>query len=631
MAIRLRRIVGPGIHLASKLLEGERHPVWIQAATEGVYKGHPVHPKIELTPAVFAEVIANFRAHPSFALGEDGFGCNHVVRLDYEHTSEMFPVDGVAQRGLPAPGWVMDLEIRDGDEGKAELWALVDMGVQLWGQVQRGEYHWTSVAIDPNAKDRVTGKKIGHALTSLAITNNPFILGMEEMSLDSTESKPSQKIAASGQHGFLVLEETKRGLENPSLIACAMGQWGEAETPDEAIVGLRELFGLDQSAEAADVLLELQTFEQMMNEGTWPEGVNVDWVTDRLRSMLGMKTLAGRAEVIERAKSVVAAVVEKEVTDGGTPAPADQGPPVEGPSASTETVPETQPMSAKTLTARLAPTFRLSADADDDTVVDAVKSTASSRKKMLTGLCRVLKLADTEDEDEILKAAEDAAADSEKVEEAKELKDVFDQLKELFEADNMTETLSKATKMLEQAKKHEGMIEELNALKQKLADGEVEKAEEEVEAIAACHKVDDRTKRLLMSQVIREEKDGDKAVRVVRPEALEQIRKDWPITDEQRVKQLLTSGVFAGSDGKQLGGPITNAPDAPETAPVHDKPAGATPHDEVKKKIALCAGRNEIEKAISYLEDTEAAFAGLPDHKKPQAANQFLKTGQLGA
>lgn len=198
--MRLHRIFGAGVRLSA--VEGERRPIWIQAAVTGTWKGHPAHPVIEFTEKTFDEVIANFRKNPSFKLGADGKGAQPVIRCDYEHASEVGdPTKGnIPTQGVSAPGWVFDLEKRRGADGKVQLWALVEMGERLWEQVSNKEYLWTSVAINPSGRDRVSGAPIGHVMTSLAMTNDPFILGMEPMTTSMERAlHRSEKIAACAQ------------------------------------------------------------------------------------------------------------------------------------------------------------------------------------------------------------------------------------------------------------------------------------------------------------------------------------------------------------------------------------------------------------------------------------------------
>ncbi len=630
----VHRILAAAVRLAADSATGDRHPIWIQAATEGTYKGHPANPKIELSKELFDEVIANFRANPSYRAGEDGVGTKAVVRLDYEHLSEMSPLDivGAAGAGIPAPGFVMELEQRDGsgpNEGAIELWALVEPTEQLWSQIQNGEYKWTSVAIDPKGKDRVTGKVIGAVLTSLAITNNPFILGMEEMSTDSVRSGsvPIEKVAASSSLncGFLLMNQTKgRGkTARTERIYCAMDLWGAAETPEEALVGLRSMFNLAPEATAIDVLAELNVFAEMVANDSVPKHVEVDSLIYRLRTMFSIKVLAGATEVIEAAKAVLAGLIEKNAAGEGSPLSAPQSPP-----ATSLSAPEKPTM--KTLAQRLAPHFNLSADASDDDVVDAVKSAAAQSAGLKGRLLKVkkLKLAATDDEDKILEAVEGVA---EGAESGAEAANAIEKLLQILGGEDITDTLAKATKLTEQVSKHSSVVEQLNALKAQLTDSEVEKAEDEIAAIAACHKMDDRTKVLLTLQVFSVTKDAaGKETKSVNADGLAAIRKTFPLTEGQTVRTLLTSGLFAGPAGVQLGGPSTGLVGG--NAPVQAAPAASTELKTVQEKILACAGDNNTLKAMAYLEEHEAVkFSAVSEDRRPFVAGHYFRTGKLVA
>jgi hypothetical protein len=192
-------------------------PVWVQVAASGVWKGHAVFKQISFDEAFFLKVIGNFRAHPSYEAGDDGKGKARVVPFDYEHASEMKPTEGtIPLTGAPAVGWVLELETRKASDGGVELWALADFLPATREQIRAGAYQWTSVAIWPNATDKVSGKEIGPVLTSVAITNRPFVEGM-------------------------------------APLKARVEVWGKAESAEEFIVGLRETLELPADADAAAV------------------------------------------------------------------------------------------------------------------------------------------------------------------------------------------------------------------------------------------------------------------------------------------------------------------------------------------------------------------------------------------
>lgn len=145
------------------------HTTWNQIARTGVFKGHP-QGAVEFTPKVFDEIVANFGA---LANGE--------VPGDYEHFSEC-PPDGAAVHGVPAPFWVTAVEIR-GDQ----LWAAFKwVSPTAVAQVRSGEYKYVSPAINFRARHRETALPIGARLTSVALTNHPFLDGMAPITASET-------------------------------------------------------------------------------------------------------------------------------------------------------------------------------------------------------------------------------------------------------------------------------------------------------------------------------------------------------------------------------------------------------------------------------------------------------------
>jgi hypothetical protein len=159
---------------------------WINVANEGEFHGHG-QGEFALTPAVFAELVRNLRGDPKYKPGPvevEGraltAGTQGVVQYDYEHASEMAPFEGsIPTGGAPAIGWVLDLEVRQGPGGKAQLWALSKLGDQIRGQIAREEYTSVSIAWNPKGIHWQTGKPIGAVLTSIAFTNHPFLRDLE--------------------------------------------------------------------------------------------------------------------------------------------------------------------------------------------------------------------------------------------------------------------------------------------------------------------------------------------------------------------------------------------------------------------------------------------------------------------
>ena len=632
--VHLRRILGPGIRLSADATTGERRPIWIQAAVTGTWKGHPAHPEITFTEQTFDTIIANFHANPAYEAGADGIGIKKVIRLDYEHTSELgVAAPGVTEKGIPAPGFVMELRKQPGDDGVVELWALVDMGEQLWGQVSRGEYLWTSVAVDPNAKDRESGAKVGNTMTSLAMTNNPFILGMEDMTDSMREQLAGQKIAAC--MGGLLLERRIPGKRIGEQIRFTLEAWGKPETVLELIVGLRSKFEMPEETKPSALLLEVAKLEAMIDAGTLTE--DATWLVQSLRSMVGLPRLATHKEIVTALKALLAPLVEKESQGGGTLADLDQPvavPPA--PAGASETQTMTTPAA---LNSRLATALKLS-NANEDDLVDAVRGLVQFRSSIVSKLSSVkttsgkvlLTAGETEDA-KILAAADGAAAAAAKEEEAKESLDLVGKLKAALGASEVPAILTEFTKMSELAAKYGDTAKQLTDALAKLNDSDVKKAEEEVAAIAASHKLDDRTKSLILFRVFAEVKsaDGQTTTKVLAkgPDGkleIDAVKEMYPVQSPDGQRQMLTSTLFAGPGGAQLAPKGTGGGGGPVPAPT---PVASGVDQETLGKINACAGRNEIERTSNYLLSAEPAFVNVPEAQRPFYAGQFLKTGKL--
>jgi phage I-like protein len=157
---------------------------WNQIAVAGAFRGHSAG-AFEFTTRVFRELIANLAAQS-----------NGAVAVDYEHTSETLE-GSVAQAGAPAVAWVTALELRA--DGR-ELWGLFEwVDGQAVEYVRAGRYRYLSPAIVFHARDRVTGKPVGAAMSSVALTNNPFLLHMQPLAA-SARAEPETTTMADTQN-----------------------------------------------------------------------------------------------------------------------------------------------------------------------------------------------------------------------------------------------------------------------------------------------------------------------------------------------------------------------------------------------------------------------------------------------
>lgn len=171
----------------------ERKPVpefrWIHCANEGDYRGHH-QGEFKLTRRVFESFVKNFRDDPQYKAGTLELsggetytgGVRPVLQFDYEHASEMPAFEGsIPATGAPACGWVLEVAIREGADGRAQLWVFAQLGEQIRGQIMRNEYRSVSIAFTLEATHWVSGDAIGPALTSVAFTNHPYMRDLEPL------------------------------------------------------------------------------------------------------------------------------------------------------------------------------------------------------------------------------------------------------------------------------------------------------------------------------------------------------------------------------------------------------------------------------------------------------------------
>lgn len=252
------------------LQPGESHDVrWIQIAAEGTYKGHNSG-EFKLDADAFAEIVKNFRAHPSYKDPR----VEGVIAYDFSHASEAPATSGsVPSSGTPAAAWARELEVRQGPKG-LELWALTKILEPALSYVRAKRYQWTSVCVWENVKDPISAKRLRWYLSSIAFTNDPFIQGMAPI--------------AAGR-GF-----------DPY---CA------PSTPQEALNAIRELFELGALATTDEVIAELAKLQAYYaNPDGAPDGVDVGEMVGTLRQIFNLPTLSGADIVFAEADALLGAL-----------------------------------------------------------------------------------------------------------------------------------------------------------------------------------------------------------------------------------------------------------------------------------------------------------------------------------
>lgn len=132
-----------------------------QIAITGSFDGHP-DGSFTFSSASFQQIHDNF------------YASNQVIPVNYEHVSS-------SNGSNPAIGWVTGVYSKA--EGDA-LYAWIDwVDESTVKQIADGQYLFISPSVNFNAVDEKTGQDIGAKLISVAVTNTPFLKGMEPLVL----------------------------------------------------------------------------------------------------------------------------------------------------------------------------------------------------------------------------------------------------------------------------------------------------------------------------------------------------------------------------------------------------------------------------------------------------------------
>src|SRR5690606_22971785 len=105
---------------------------WIRVAAEGASG---------LTRGDLQQMVANLQADPRYERDPaTGLGRAKVVPYDLGFASLRDPTTGsIPLMGAPAAAWCMDLELRQGADGKAHLWAWTKLGKKIMGHLDAYE------------------------------------------------------------------------------------------------------------------------------------------------------------------------------------------------------------------------------------------------------------------------------------------------------------------------------------------------------------------------------------------------------------------------------------------------------------------------------------------------------------
>jgi hypothetical protein len=158
--------VGSGLWLAATQT-AERKRVPIAVTGSWVKDGR----RFSITSDDLQDIVQNFKKRK-----------NGRVVIDYEHASEQPRV--AAGKAVPAAGWLYDTEIEGGT-----LYGDVGWNKEAHDLIANGEYQYLSPAIDWGACDKESGEPQGATLTSIGLTNHPFLEELPALMAAETKAR----------------------------------------------------------------------------------------------------------------------------------------------------------------------------------------------------------------------------------------------------------------------------------------------------------------------------------------------------------------------------------------------------------------------------------------------------------
>lgn len=576
-------------NVAPSLAEDAAKPVWVQIAAEGDYKGYEGG-AFKFDRAVFDNIVSNFQSHPAYATG----GGKDVIPWDFHHASEFSPVLGsIPSAGVPAQGWVRELEVRQGARG-LELWALTRWLEPARTYIKDGKYKWASVTVYFGTKDPVSGEERGANLVSVALTNQPFIEGMQELVAAQRGGAPAApkdggRAAASGDAARLMYSE-------------ALGIYYEAaKDANDALAQLRKVFGLSQTSGAAEVVTELTKLQQWSMGGVAPLGVDVGALVGCVRHILGLRALADAEEVFAEASKLVQALLEQEAAEA-TPAS----------SIATE-----KNMDLIKFLAQMYGVVATEA---------AVREAAEQHSQARLGLAKAFGLSPITAFSVILEKANESAAVRAKLtalfeglanaakvvlEKSPDGGDVRTKLGALLKAIGVEDSdgaVTRVAEMMAKASELETLMPELAGLRESVAKAEEAAVEEEVTEAMASYNLPENCKDALV--LMRKGKDGKKAF-------AEKFPKKTPAAGgaEVSVPALLQSVVAAGPNGTERR-VVADSNGRVTLEQLGSGPAGkgGSGGEITTINLAVFSGRNKTERMVEYVRAQLGAAAKTTDY-----------------
>jgi hypothetical protein len=185
----------PSILLDAMPAAGADGLVEIPIAITGAWKRGEI--EFSITKEDLARMAANFKRRK-----------NGEINVDYDHASEM---PEVAKGGpVPSAGRIV------GMRSNGALHASIEFTARALELIKAKEYRFVSPAIAWGVKDKATGEDQGTTLTSLALTNRPFLEELPPIRLSEIGSEgsgpgsgPGEETMSNATREFVRLAEAR--------------------------------------------------------------------------------------------------------------------------------------------------------------------------------------------------------------------------------------------------------------------------------------------------------------------------------------------------------------------------------------------------------------------------------------
>lgn len=260
--------------------------VTIHIAKTGEYNGRE-EGSFTLSKKNFDEVISNFESE------------NCVLPI-YRGHADMY----LMQTGEepPACGWIVSL-FRVG----SDLFAEAQFTEQMRAQIKNGEYMYSSISVVFNEVHRVTGKKIGSRMNSLAITNQPYIDGLKEIKLS--------KIGQFGEKDYIYKSTGSSNMtkdEQIKMIEELLKKVSESE--EEMSLSaiedtLKEMVSKDKKEEETDTTVDIDI------DGTEDEALAQDMPKEEIKTEEKKEEIEVKASEVSQETFDLLGVLQKMVSE----------------------------------------------------------------------------------------------------------------------------------------------------------------------------------------------------------------------------------------------------------------------------------------------------------------------------